>query len=189
MRPNVTLPFDIVIVGLGVKGIHQITHEAEGTIRSCSRVFVTDMATGVLSYLRSLSPHVSNLYDEYRVGGHRIPIYRRMASIVVSAALEKPPVCFATYGHPKVYCYPTTLIRRAARVLDLRVMVLPGISSLDTMLVDLDLDPAMDGIQIYEATDVVVRNAIPGMAMPPFVSSGSSQRTTRQRPGSPDTKG
>jgi uncharacterized protein YabN with tetrapyrrole methylase and pyrophosphatase domain len=80
-----------------------------------------------------------------------------MASRVVAAALDDPPVCFAAYGHPKVYCHPTTLIQRAARVLDLKVTVFPGLSSLDTLLVDLNVDPGFDGLQLYDATDLVVR--------------------------------
>jgi len=66
-------------------------------------------------------------------------------------------VCFATYGHPWVYCYPTALIRQAGLLLDLHVEVFPGISSFDTMLVDLDLDIARNGIQMYEATDLLLR--------------------------------
>jgi len=80
-----------------------------------------------------------------------------MASEVIAAALEEPPVCFATYGHPKLYCYPTTLIQRAAKLLDLKIAVLPGISSLDTLFVDLAVDPALDGLQIYDATDLLIR--------------------------------
>ena len=157
MKPEMPLPYDIAVVGLGVAGVHQATREVEETIKRSSRVFVTDMALGVVEYLRTLCPTVTNLYTDYTVGSHRIEIYRRMASVVVATALESAPVCFATYGHPKMYCYPTTLIQRAARVLDLNVTVLPGISSLDTLMVDLDIDPAMDGLQMYEATDVIVR--------------------------------
>ena len=68
-----------------------------------------------------------------------------------------PPVCLATYGHPWVYCYPTTLITRAAPLLGLRVEVFPGVSPFDTLLVDLGMDIALDGIQMYEATDLLLR--------------------------------
>ncbi|GII00052.1 SAM-dependent methyltransferase [Planobispora takensis] len=151
------LPWDIAVVGLGIRGIHQMTREVEETVRRCAKTFVTDMALGVVDHLRTLCPEVVDLSSAYRPGNHRVLIYRQMAAQVVTAALESPPVCFASYGHPKVYCYPTTLIQRAARVLDLKVTVLPGISSLDSLLVDLNLDPALDGLQVYEATDLVVR--------------------------------
>ena len=66
----------------------------------------------------------------------------------MTAAMNHPPVCFASYGHPLVFCYPTTLIRRAARLLDLRFEVAVGVSSLDTLLVDLSYDFSADGLQM-----------------------------------------
>ena len=68
-------------------------------------------------------------------------------------------MCLATYGHPWVYCYPTTLITRAAPLLGLHVEVFPGVSSFDTLLVDLGTDIALNGIQMYEATDLLLRQA------------------------------
>ena len=157
MNVSNRLPFDIAAVGLGITGIHHITREVEATIRRCRQTFVIDTAIGVVDYLKTLCPEVIDLMPSYKLGSHRRLIYRNMASVVVAAAIENPPVCFATYGHPKVYCHPTTLIQRAARVLDLKVVVLAGISSLDTLFVDLGLDPGFDGLQVYDATDVVVR--------------------------------
>jgi uncharacterized protein YabN with tetrapyrrole methylase and pyrophosphatase domain len=151
------LPCDIAVVGLGILGVPQITHEAEEMMRRCRHIFVADTGNGVAEYLRTLSPHVVDLASEKETGAHRIPIYRRFASHVVSAALAEPPVCFATYGHPTMFCYPTTLIQRAAVVLDLKVALVPGVSSLDTLLCDLGVDPGSDGLQLYEATDLLVR--------------------------------
>jgi hypothetical protein len=39
----------------------------------------------------------------------------------------------------------------------LRTQVLPGISSLDTLIVDLGFDPGTDGLAVFEATDVLLR--------------------------------
>jgi hypothetical protein len=80
-----------------------------------------------------------------------------MAAEVVSAALVETPVCLATYGHPWVYCYPTTLINRAAPLLGLHVEVFAGVSAFDMLLVDLGTDIASSGIQMYEATDLLLR--------------------------------
>jgi uncharacterized protein YabN with tetrapyrrole methylase and pyrophosphatase domain len=157
MSAETSLPADIAVVGLGINGVHQITREVEETIRRSNETFVTDMALGVVDYLETLCPKVTDLTSRYEVGSHRILIYRRMASEVVAAALENPPVCFATYGHPRMYCYPTTLIERAATVLDLKVEVRPGTSFLDTLLVEVGVDPGFDGLQLYEATDLVIR--------------------------------
>jgi uncharacterized protein YabN with tetrapyrrole methylase and pyrophosphatase domain len=157
MTASPPLPFDIAVVGLGMKGIHQLTREGEETIRRCAQTFVADSSPGVVEYVSTISPKVVDLADRFRGGLHRAEIYRGIASEVVAAALEASPVCFATYGHPTVYSYPTALVQRAAAILDLRVSILPGISFLDALLVDLGVDPGFDGLQLYEATDLLAR--------------------------------
>jgi precorrin-6B methylase 1 len=150
-------PFDIGIVGTGIVGTHQLTREAEEVIRRSNRTFVIDSGYGIPEYLETLCPQVIELGTFYELGRDRLPTYRRMAAEVVSAAVADSPVCLATYGHPWVYCYPTTLITRAAPLLGLRVEVFPGVSSFDTLLVDLGTDIALNGIQMYEATDLLLR--------------------------------
>jgi len=150
-------PFDIAVVGLGVLGIHHITKEAEAVIRRCDRVFVVDATLGVQDYLRSISPNVTSLLHLYETGKPRLPAYQKMAAAVTAAAIESPPTCFATYGHPQIYCYPTALLRRAAPLLGLRVEVFAGVSSLDTLLIDVGYDFSRDGLQMYDATDVLLR--------------------------------
>jgi precorrin-6B methylase 1 len=150
-------PFDIGIVGTGIVGTHQLTREAEEVIRRCKRTFVIDSGYGIAEYLETLSPDVAELGTLYEPGKDRLPTYRRMAAAVVSAAVADAPVCLATYGHPWVYCYPTTLITQAAPLLGLHVEVFPGVSSFDTLLVDLGIDIALSGVQMYEATDLLLR--------------------------------
>lgn len=150
-------PYDIAIVGLGITGVHHITREAEETIRRSAKTFVADQTPGVVPFLRTINSQLVDLSSRFKPTTHRLSTYRTISSEVVAAALERSPVCFATYGHPKVYSYPTVLIQRAAAILDLRVTVLAGISFLDTLLVDLNIDPGFDGLQMYEATDLLVR--------------------------------
>jgi uncharacterized protein YabN with tetrapyrrole methylase and pyrophosphatase domain len=188
MNDRKPVPFDIAAVGLGISGIHQVTREAEETIRRCTQTFVTDMAIGVVDHLKTLSTRVTDLSRGYELGDHRIEIYRRMATEVVTAAMEDPPVCFATYGHPKMFCYPTTLIQRAARVLDLEVTVLPGVSSLDTLLADLGVDPGFDGLQLYEATDLVIRRRPLQSDVPAVIVQAPIVLDAYNRPGGPDIK-
>ena len=150
-------PFDIAAVGLGIVGVHHLTREAQETIRRCTEVFFIDSGYGEANYLRDLCPRITSLLPLYEIGESRLPAYRKMAAAVVTAAIDHPPVCFASYGHPLVFCYPTTLIRRAARLLDLRFDVVAGVSSLDTLLVDLSYDISADGLQMYDATDLVLK--------------------------------
>jgi uncharacterized protein YabN with tetrapyrrole methylase and pyrophosphatase domain len=150
-------PFDIGIVGLGIVGTHQITREAEEVIRHSKHTFVIASGYGIPEYIETLCPRITDLSYLYEPGMNRLPTYHRMAAEVVSAALAEAPVCLATYGHPWVYCYPTTLINRAAPLLGLHVEVFAGVSAFDSMLVDLGTDIANGGMQMYEATDLLLR--------------------------------
>jgi uncharacterized protein YabN with tetrapyrrole methylase and pyrophosphatase domain len=150
-------PFDIAIVGTGIVGGHQLTREAENAIRRSKRTFVIESGYGMREYIATLCPETRSLRSLYEPGKSRLATYRRMAATVISAALTETPVCLAVYGHPWVACYPTTLICRAAPLLNLHVEVFAGISSFDTMLVDLGTDIGIGGVQMYEATDLLLR--------------------------------
>jgi hypothetical protein len=70
-------------------------------------------------------------------------------------------VCAAFYGHPGVYVYPTHAAMARAREEGHRARMFPGISSLDCLFADLELDPAVSGCQIHHATDFVLRRTVP----------------------------
>jgi len=155
--PGSVWPFDIGIVGTGIVGAHQLTREAIEVISRSNHTFVVASGYGIVDYIRTLCPKVTDLSEFYEPGRSRLPTYHRMAAAVVAAAMEEPPVCFASYGHPWVYCLPTTLITKAGPLLGLHVEVFAGVSSLDTLLVDLGADIAFSGLQMYEATDLLLR--------------------------------
>jgi uncharacterized protein YabN with tetrapyrrole methylase and pyrophosphatase domain len=155
--PAALCAYHIYLVGTGITGLRQITPEAVAALRTSHVVFYLDQSIGMGEYLNQLCPNVINLSSYYKEGLDRGETYRRISATVFSAALEDPPVALALYGHPLVFALPPFQLMALARVFDLRAKVIPGLSSLDTMFVDLNLDPAVDGLQIYEATDVVVR--------------------------------
>lgn len=151
-------PYQIFIVGTGViPGLH-LTREGEAAIRCSNEVLYVDKSFGIRDVLSRLSNRLTDLHAaSYREGAGRLDAYRTMASLVVEAALDHPPVTFALYGHPLVYALPPFMVIAAAEALGLRVKVLPGISSLDAMFADLRFDPCTQGVQMYEATDVLLR--------------------------------
>ena len=149
--------FDVAILGLGVVTSRHLTREAEAVLRRCSKVFTLDNGFGARRTVEELGPEVVDLNALYAEGQERRRSYQRMAAAVVAAASSEPPVAFATYGHPKIFCFPSTLIQRAAPLLGLRLMVLPGVSALDTLLIDVDYDFGTGGLQMYDASDALLR--------------------------------
>jgi len=149
---------DIWIAGLGLKTVSHVTREVEQAIRSSREVLYLDTGIATKSYIETLCPRVTSLYEEsYCDEGLRVNAYEHMAARVVEAALDHAPVTFAIHGHPLVAAYPPFLVLELANALDLRVTVLPGISAIDAILTDLRLDPVVHGAQMYEATYLLLR--------------------------------
>jgi len=149
---------DIWIAGLGVTTGVQATREVEQAIRRSREVLYLDTGVATRAYLAGLCPRATSLYegnyceDRARDGG-----YRRMAERVIEAALDHAPVAFAIHGHPLIAVQAPFAVMERARALGLRVRVLPGVSAIDTVLADLRVDPVVHGIQMYEATDLLLR--------------------------------
>ncbi len=149
---------DITILGLGISPTEHLTPEAQQALAASRVVLYVDhsVATAPLlsRYCDRVVPLLGQVYEE---GQARLGAYERMAVAVIEAAMSEGPVCFAMQGHPLVFVYAPFLIEEMARALGLTVAVLPGVSAFDTVLAEVRLDPCVDGLQIYEATDLLLR--------------------------------
>ncbi|HWC97509.1 MAG TPA: SAM-dependent methyltransferase [Candidatus Sulfopaludibacter sp.] len=149
---------DIWIAGLGLQTVTQVTREVEQAIRASREVLYLDTGVATRQYLESLCPRVTSLYEEsYSEQQSRVSAYDHIAARVVDAALDHGPVTFAIHSHPLVAALPPFLVMDMAKPLDLRVTVLPGVSAMDTLFADLRFDPVVNGVQMYEATDLLLR--------------------------------
>jgi precorrin-3B methylase len=148
---------DLWIAGLGIQTANQVTREVEQALRASHEVLYLDTGVATRSYLQGLCPRVTSLFENYREDRPRINAYEHMAIRVIEAALDHPPITFAIHGHPLIAAHPPFLVLELAQALRLRVEVLPGISAIDTVLADLRIDPVVHGVQMYEATDLLLR--------------------------------
>jgi len=149
---------DITIIGLGIMTVDHITREAENALSAANEVLYVDTGVATHSFLSSRCTSVTSLFaDSYAEGRTRVESYEYMAARVLDAALRNPPVVFAIQGHPLVFCQPPFLIDNLAKLFGLGVKICPGISAIDTITVDLGFDPCTEGLQLYEATDLLLR--------------------------------
>lgn len=153
-----TEPFDIYIVGTGIIPGYHLTREAEAALRRSKEILYVDKSFGFEELLQGFCGRLTDLHAAgYREGKNRIDSYRDMSAMVIDAALDHPPVSLALYGHPLVYALPPFIVAAASKLMSLKVKVVAGVSSLDTMFIDLMIDPSMQGLQMYEATDLLLR--------------------------------
>ena len=149
---------DLFIIGLGISSISQISKESEHAIESSNEVLYLDTGVATKSYLEQHCPRVTSLYESnYNEGHRRLSAYHMMAAQVITAAIERPPVSFAIHGHPLVAVTAPFTVLRLARTLGLQVQVQPGVSAMDSLFADLEIDPVINGMQMYEATDLLLR--------------------------------
>ena len=173
-----THPYDLYVVGLGIVSVRQLTREAESAMRESNEVLYASDAIGIEGHLRTLCDRVTEVYvSTLSEGEERLPKYNKIAARVLDAALDHPPVTFAIAGHPLVFVYPTQQILKVADDLGLRVKVLPGISSMDTMFIDLELDPGTLGVQMYETTGLLLQRRVLQPDVPCFLWQVGSVET------------
>jgi uncharacterized protein YabN with tetrapyrrole methylase and pyrophosphatase domain len=161
---------DVYVVGLGMVGYAQVTREAEGVLENAGSIYLLSDDSLVTEFCEGFDAEVVHLSEEYTENERRVAIYERMADRVLQRAESAAePVVLAVYGHPLVGVSPTKFVIARAPERDVTVHVKPGISSLDSLYVDLEVDPLRNGMQVYEATDFLLREFDPTPDVPLFL--------------------
>lgn len=161
---------DVYVLGTGMVGYHQLTQEAEQLLDQVERVYLLHPLPEVREFIRSLCQSVMDLTEEYKQGSDRSRSYETMARRVVDGAVDASgPIAFVLYGHPTVGVTPTRLVEEMADESGLRTEITPGVSSLDCLYTDLSLNPFARGLQLFEATDLLVYDIDLDPATPAFV--------------------
>jgi uncharacterized protein YabN with tetrapyrrole methylase and pyrophosphatase domain len=146
----------LYLIGLGVKIPDHTTMEATRAMSNCTRIYSIVQEPSSL-WLPSKTPHaieVVNALSMYTEGALRTQNYDRVASVIFQALKETSTVGYVTYGNPLAYdSVAQNLVWRAQQT-GVGFKIIPGISSIDTLVCDLGLDMA-PGIQVYEASWLV----------------------------------
>lgn len=177
-RPRIT------IVGAGICAPEHITREGDAALRDSDLIFfLLDLHPALRRYLRSLGPELVDLDPLYR---ERLPdreVYDDITRVVVFAAAVRSRTALLVPGHPGLYVTATREIVERAEAMGIETEVLPGISSLDTMILQLGLEIGERGVQIYEANRFVYQRIEPDTRVPLFLlqpgAVGSSLLTHR----------
>jgi uncharacterized protein YabN with tetrapyrrole methylase and pyrophosphatase domain len=147
----------IIIVGSGIKVPGQLTIEAIAALRRASEVWtnVPEPEHAELASKIGQSPH--SLWPFYRPDRPRIENYKTIVTHLLGRASASSQVAYLTQGHPLVLDRVTTELILQGGEVGIPVTVLPGISSIDTILSDILYEPAK-GLQIFDATTFVRRD-------------------------------
>jgi uncharacterized protein YabN with tetrapyrrole methylase and pyrophosphatase domain len=147
----------LVVVGTGIRVVGQLTIESMAWIQRADRIFhiaEDTLASSVLSDLNSTAQQTTliHLYEE---GKPRRETYEAMVQTILQSVRVSILTVCAFYGHPGVMAYPGHEAIRRARLEGFKARMLPAISAEDCLFADLGIDPATNGCQTYEASDVM----------------------------------
>jgi uncharacterized protein YabN with tetrapyrrole methylase and pyrophosphatase domain len=148
---------DLYIIGAGVAFPHHLTLQAIESLSS-SVCICTNIPNEYLDRLPSnIGSKCKSLWPLYRESRIRAENYRDVREAVVREVETNRPTAWLTPGHPLVFDSVSTDLLKIAATRRWNTCVVPGISSIDTLLADIQYDPA-NGITIHDATSIVYRN-------------------------------
>ena len=153
--------YSLTVVGTGIDAGGQLTPQARAAFAAADEAFYLVGDSVAVRLLERLNPRARSLHELYDEGKARLETYEEMVDTILAPVRAGRDVCAAFYGHPGVFVYPAQVALERARGEGFRARMFPGISSLDCLFADLDLDPAATGCQIHLATDFVLRRTVP----------------------------
>jgi len=141
-----------------------VTPEAAAAIERADDVLYLVTQPLTAHWIERTNPRSRSLDGLYAPGKPRHETYAEMVDELLAPVRAGREVCAAFYGHPGVFVHPGHEAVRRARAEGHRARMLPAVSALDCLVADLGIDPAVTGLQSYEATDFVVHRRPPDPA-------------------------
>jgi len=178
---------DLYLLGSGIRGTLQMSRETVQALATCRVVYILHDDLMVHDYVRSLGPVVVDLARVYEGEHQRSHVYRRISEELVAEAQRAPGVAFLVHGHPLFLVSATEYTLELARAMGVRVACLPGVSSFDTLLCDLEVDYGY-GLQMFDATTLLDNGWQPNPAVPMLVFQLSTTRNPQVVIGDPDAR-
>lgn len=152
-----TMEGRLIIVGTGLQ-LGQLTLEAKNAIEHAKKVLylISDPITE--SYIHDLNKTAESMIRFYADGKERLITYNEIIDYTLKTLEEYKDICVAYYGHPGVFTYPSHKAIEKAREKGYEAKMLPGISTEDMIFCDLGFDPGTNGLQSFEATQLLKKD-------------------------------
>jgi hypothetical protein len=145
----------LIVAGSGITSIAHITLETVSAIENADVVFYLVIDQLTINWILERRGDARPLYHHYEMGKGRVLSYEGMVEEILSEARNGRNVVALFYGHPGVLVYPGHLAVERARKENHYARMLPGISADACMIADLGFDPATNGLQSFEATQLL----------------------------------
>jgi len=157
----------LLLIGLGVMIPDHITLQAARALSRCTHLYsiVQEPTRSWLPSDRVGKIEVVNVLPWYSEGSLRTENYDRVTDSILKTVSNSRTIGYVTYGNPMAYDRVAQNLVNYAKKSGLQIEIVPGISSIDTIFCDLQVDMA-PGIQVYEASWLVACQILPSIHFP-----------------------
>jgi uncharacterized protein YabN with tetrapyrrole methylase and pyrophosphatase domain len=147
---------DLFLLGSGIHSFQDITLCTQSILERCKTVFYLHDFPSLQKYLIKITGNPVNLLPLYYIDGRdRIDIYEDIVAHVVDNAIKQQPTALLLHGNPIIYSTISQRLLEEAKKHSLVTEIVPAVSSLDRILVDLRVDIAERGLQVLEASRAI----------------------------------
>jgi len=146
----------LYLMGAGVSFPEHLTVQSIDILTACRTICSNLPQLDLETFPENLRSKCQSLWPLYQESRGRADNYRDVAQAVVDAAIAAPPVAWMTSGHPVIFDSVSKILLESGRARGWIVQVVPAVSCIDTILAEVEYDPA-DGLVVYEATGLVMR--------------------------------
>lgn len=142
----------IYILGAGVKDVAHLTLEAVETLAEIDLAIVLDFNGELTAYLETVCRRVENLANLYREGKDRADIYKQVAKYIALQYDGNNRVAYVAAGNPIFLNGIVSNLVETCCASDIPYWLGPSVSSVDTILADLQLEIGDYGLVCYDAS-------------------------------------
>ena len=146
----------LVVIGSGIKSLAHMSKEASIVMENSERLLylVNDKISS--DYIVSLQLNSTSLSELYFKYPNRKDAYSAITAKIISEYEQYSSLCVLLYGHPVFFADFALDAVLKIKEQGGNAIILPAISSLDSLLADLLINPGKHGVAIHDATELLV---------------------------------
>jgi len=156
----------LLVAGSGITSIAHVTLETVAAVETADVVFYLVIDQLTINWIRTKNANARPLHHHYEAGTLRRTSYEAMVEEIMAEVRAGRHVTALFYGHPGVLVFPGHRSVEQARAEGFDARMLPGVSADACMIAELGFDPATDGLQSFEATQLLRTGRAPDIRTP-----------------------
>lgn len=156
MKIETSRSTDLYLLGSGVAFPDHLTLQSINILSECVSICTNLPDNRLVSLPADIRAKCVSLWPLYQDGRIRVENYRDVTEAALGEIEKARPAAWLTPGHPMVFDSVSKALLDAASSRKWKVSVVPAISCLDTLLAELQCDPA-SGLVIHDASGLVRR--------------------------------